>query len=213
MHQHNPEANSAATLELGGLSDLQHVSLCETLDRVLNKGVVVAGEVTISVAEVDLVYLVFTSCSVPWRPHDAVNQAAQVRALRWGRIMPMQLDEMARVESESLSDFARVMQPGTAPATLREDNGMPARLRLNLDPDSVKNGLGQLVLTLVKLLHELLERQAIRRIDAGSLDEGQIERLGLTLMRQAEEIERLRKEFGLDEEDLNLDLGPLGKLL
>lgn len=125
----------------------------------------------------------------------------------------MQLDEMARVESESLSDFARVMQPGAAAATLREDNGMPARLRLNLDPDTVKNGLGQLVLTLVKLLHELLERQAIRRINAGSLNETQIERLGLTLMRQAEEIERLRTEFGLDEEDLNLDLGPLGKLL
>ena len=125
----------------------------------------------------------------------------------------MQLDEMARVESESLSDFARVMQPGAVAATLREDNGMPARLRLNLDPDTAKNGLGQLVLTLVKLLHELLERQAIRRIDAGSLNEAQIERLGLTLMRQAEEIERLRTEFGLDEEDLNLDLGPLGKLL
>ncbi len=76
----------------------------------------------------------------------------------------------------------------------------------------MKNGLGQLVLTLIKLLHEVLERQALRRIDAGSLTEEQIERLGLTLMQQAEEIERLRKEFGLDEEDLNLDLGPLGKL-
>jgi hypothetical protein len=127
--------------------------------------------------------------------------------------MPMQWDEMSQVESDSISDFARVMQPSTGVAAGHEHSGMPARLRLNLDPDTVKNGLGQLVLTLVKLLHELLERQAIRRIDAGSLNEGQVERLGLTLMRQAEEIERLRKEFGLDEEDLNLDLGPLGKLL
>jgi hypothetical protein len=86
------------------------------------------------------------------------------------------------------------------------------RARLNLDPESVKNGLGQLVLTLVKLLHELLERQALRRIDAGSLTEDEIERLGLTLMRQAEEIQKLRKVFNVDEEDLNLDLGPLGKL-
>lgn len=124
----------------------------------------------------------------------------------------MQLDGMARVESESISDFARVMHSGGGAAAGHQSE-LPARLRLNLDPDAVKNGLGQLVLTLVKLLHELLERQAIRRIDAGSLTEGQIERLGLTLMRQAEEIERLRKEFGLDEEDLNLDLGPLGKLL
>jgi hypothetical protein len=105
------------------------------------------------------------------------------------------------------------MHPGAGAATAHQPGVTPARLRLNLDPDAAKNSLGQLVLTLVKLLHELLERQAIRRIDAGSLTEGQIERLGLTLMRQSEEIERLRKEFGLDEEDLNLDLGPLGKLL
>ncbi|MCL5124640.1 MAG: gas vesicle protein K [Deltaproteobacteria bacterium] len=84
---------------------------------------------------------------------------------------------------------------------------------MNLEQDSVKNGLGQLVLTLVKLLHELLERQALRRIEAGSLSDPEIENIGVTLMRQAEEIERLRKEFGLEKKDLNLDLGPLGKLL
>ena len=87
-----------------------------------------------------------------------------------------------------------------------------ARARLDLDPDRLKNGLGQLVLTLIKLLHEVLERQAIRRIDAGSLTAEQIEKLGLTLMRQGEEIERLRKEFGLEDRDLDLDLGPLGRL-
>jgi hypothetical protein len=85
--------------------------------------------------------------------------------------------------------------------------------KLNLNQDSVKNGLGQLVLTLVKLLHDLLERQAVRRMEAGTLTDSEIERLGTTLMMQAQEIERLRSEFGLDEEDLNLDLGPLGKLL
>jgi len=95
----------------------------------------------------------------------------------------------------------------------RQPECAPASVRLNLDPDAVKNGLAQLVLTLVKLLHELLERQALRRIDAGSLTEEQIERVGITLMRQSEEIERLREEFGLADEDLNLDLGPLGKLL
>jgi hypothetical protein len=57
-----------------------------------------------------------------------------------------------------------------------------------------------------------LERQALRRIDAGSLTDEQIERLGFTLMRQAEEIDRLRNEFGLEDQDLNLDLGPLGTL-
>src|ERR1039458_388963 len=89
-------------------------------------------------------------------------------------------------------------------------NGPAGRARLDLDPERLKNGLGQLVLTVIKLLHEVLERQALRRIGAGSLSEEQIEKLGLTLMQQAEEIDRLRKEFGLEDQDLNLDLGPLG---
>jgi hypothetical protein len=111
-----------------------------------------------------------------------------------------------------MTEFARVMNPeGMLPDT-SQNNHAGGRARLNLDPESVKNGLGQLVLTLVKLLHELLERQALRRIDGGSLNEEEIERLGLTLMRQAEEIQRLREVFGLKEEDLNLDLGPLGSL-
>lgn len=73
--------------------------------------------------------------------------------------------------------------------------------------DREKNGLAQLVLALVKILHELLEKQAIRRMDAGSLDDTEIERIGMTLMRQAEVIEQMRKEFGLDPSDLELDLG------
>jgi Gas vesicle protein K len=118
--------------------------------------------------------------------------------------------DTARVQSESLTEFAQIMRN---PAPHGGENGHGTRAHLDLDPESVKNGLGQLVLTLVKLLHELLARQAIRRVDAGSLTEEEVERIGLTLMRQAEEIERLREQFGLDEEDLNLDLGPLGKLL
>lgn len=120
--------------------------------------------------------------------------------------------EQVRVESEAISDFAQVMRVDTLAGLPRGSaNGQAARI--NLDQNDVKNGLGQLVLTLIRLLHELLERQAIRRIDAGSLTDEQIERLGVTLMRQAQEIERLKEEFGLRDEDLNLDLGPLGTLL
>jgi len=122
----------------------------------------------------------------------------------------MKPPEPAQVESQDISDFVKIMQGGvTVPA--RSPDGQPPRI--NLDEDKVKNGLGQLVLTLVKLLHELLERQGIRRIEAGSLMDEQIERLGLTLMNQSQEIDRLRQEFGLEEEDLNIDLGPLGQLL
>ena len=103
---------------------------------------------------------------------------------------------------------------GADAASVNSNTGPAATVGgLNLESDDLKNGLGRLVLTLVKLLHELLERQALRRMDAGSLSDDEIERLGLAFMKQAEEIDRLRKEFGLEVEDLNLDLGPLGRLL
>ena len=124
----------------------------------------------------------------------------------------MAVIEGPAVESQAVGDFARVMRPGGFLAG-PPSSGAAEAGRLNLKQDDVKNGLGQLVLTLVKLLHELLEKQAIRRIEAGSLTELEIERLGVTLMRQAEEIDKLRRAFNLEDEDLNIDLGPLGKLL
>jgi hypothetical protein len=81
-----------------------------------------------------------------------------------------------------------------------------------VDPDNVRDGLVRLVLTLLELIRELLERQALRRIDGGSLTAAEIERLGLTFLRLSEEIDRLKQQFGLSDEDLNLDLGPLGTL-
>jgi hypothetical protein len=88
--------------------------------------------------------------------------------------------------------------------------GVPAKLQLH--PENVRNGLAQLVLTLVELLRELLERQAVRRMDANSLTFAEVERLGTTFLRLSEEIDRLKEYFGFSDEDLNLDLGPLGKL-
>jgi hypothetical protein len=85
--------------------------------------------------------------------------------------------------------------------------------RLNIDPAEVRKGLGQLVLTIVKLLHEIMERQAVRRMEAGTLTDDEVERVGTTLMLQSEEIQRLCDEFGVRETDLNLDLGPVGRLL
>ncbi len=84
---------------------------------------------------------------------------------------------------------------------------------MKMDPENVKNGLAQLVLVVVRLLHELLEKQAVKRIDGGSLTDEQIERLGTTLMLQAQELRRLQTLFGFDDEEMNLDLGPLGKLI
>lgn len=85
--------------------------------------------------------------------------------------------------------------------------------RITLDPENVKKGLGQLVLTLVELIRQLLEKQALRRIEAGSLTDEEVERLGQTFLGLNEQLTWLKQEFGLTDEDLNLDLGPLGKLL
>ncbi|WP_433633921.1 gas vesicle protein K [Nocardia sp. CA-120079] len=85
--------------------------------------------------------------------------------------------------------------------------------RIDTNPESVERGLVTLVLTLVELLRQLMERQALRRVDDGELTETQIERIGTTLMLLEQRMEELRDHFGLTPEDLNIDLGPLGKLL
>ena len=85
--------------------------------------------------------------------------------------------------------------------------------RVDADPERVEQGLAQLVLTLVELLRQLMERQALRRMDQGTLSDDEIERLGETFMKLEQRMEELKREFGLEDRDLNLDLGPLGKLL
>lgn len=87
------------------------------------------------------------------------------------------------------------------------------RHRIDADPESVERGLVTLVLTIVELLRQLMERQALRRVDQGTLTDDQIEKIGWTLMTLEEKMAELRDHFGLEPEDLNLDLGPLGPLL
>ena len=85
--------------------------------------------------------------------------------------------------------------------------------RINADPERVEQGLAQLVLTLVELLRQLMERQALRRMEQGTLTDEQIDKLGETFMALERRMEELKREFGLEDRDLNLDLGPLGRLL
>lgn len=95
-----------------------------------------------------------------------------------------------------------------------DDSDRPARRsRLDIDREGAERSLASLVLTLVELVRQLMERQAIRRIEEGDLTENQVESLGSTLMALDSQMARLREHFGLEPEDLNLDLGPLGSLL
>lgn len=84
--------------------------------------------------------------------------------------------------------------------------------RWNADPEDVHKSVMQLVLTLVDFIRQILERQALRRVDQGTLSPEEIERVGLALMHLEETVHDLARQAGLDPKELNLDLGPLGKL-
>jgi hypothetical protein len=100
-----------------------------------------------------------------------------------------------------------------SPLAQQEQASLGTALRLDCSPENIEQGLAKLVLSLVELLHQLLERQAIRRMEGGSLTDQQIEQMGEALMTLEKKIHELAQNFGLTPADLNLDLGPLGKLL
>jgi hypothetical protein len=112
---------------------------------------------------------------------------------------PGDLDDLLR-------GLDKLTPPGVASAA-----GLPSRI--NADPHNVERGLAQLALTIIELLRQLMERQAIRRMEAGTLTDDEVERLGQTFMKLEQRMEELKKSFGLEGKDLNLDLGPLGKLM
>ena len=85
--------------------------------------------------------------------------------------------------------------------------------KLKLTPDNADSGLAKLVLTLIELIRKLVEKQAMRRVDGGSLTDDEIERLGETLMKLELKMEELKKHFNLTDRDLNINLGPLGDLM
>jgi hypothetical protein len=127
------------------------------------------------------------------KPARVVRAAKTKKAARGGRIEVQELDSM-RAQLERLAKK-------TAPP------------RWNADPEDVRRSVGKLVLTLVEFIRQLLERQAIRRMDAGTLTAEQTEAVGLALMRLEETVRDLAGQFGLQPEDLNLDLGPVGRMM
>jgi hypothetical protein len=104
--------------------------------------------------------------------------------------------------------------PGTAAEFERELREIARALpeRIDADPEHVEQGLARLVLTLIEVLRKVLEHQAVRRMDGGSLSDEEVERLGLALLRLSERMNELKRLFDLDDEDLEIDLGPLGRL-
>ncbi|WP_033825623.1 gas vesicle protein K [Kitasatospora sp. MBT63] len=118
----------------------------------------------------------------------------------------------AEISAAAGRAFRLLPAPGEDGRRPRDRQPHPAR-RINTDPENLERDLVQLVLTLVELLRQLMERQALHRVDAGDLSEEQEERLGATLMALHDRMDDLCARYGLNRADLNLDLGPLGSLL
>lgn len=100
-----------------------------------------------------------------------------------------------------------------AVSDLSTQAGAGTAQRINCNSENLEQGLARLVLSIIELLRKVLERQAIRRMEGGSLSDQQVEEMGVALMKLEEKVRQLADQFGLRPEDLNLDLGPLGNLL
>jgi hypothetical protein len=112
--------------------------------------------------------------------------------------------DVAQADVEQLDAMREQLQ------RLATNSGPP---RWNADPEDVRRSVAKLVLTLVEFIRQLLERQSIRRMESGTLTAEQTESVGLALMRLEDAIREIGAQFGLAPEDLNLDLGPVGKLM
>ena len=212
----------------------QHFSLLELLDRLLDKGVVVKGEVLLSVADIDLVYLnlglLLSSVKVVEQAVSRGSNAATGLMAWQTSIQEAFLDEPQLADELQLEGAGKdgvptplpretgrsksgYQEPSTRASAIGDGLDQLVRPKTNIDPEKVEKGLVKLVLTLVDLVRKLMEKQAIRRIEAGQLNAREIERIGDTFFALDERMEQLKTTFGLQDEDLNLDLGPLGELI
>jgi hypothetical protein len=186
----------------------ERLELADLLSHVLDKGVVLKGEVMLAVADIDLVRLdlglLLTAVETAVRrsgPKPALFPSLPVMTAP----RPLQPDPADAV----LSALPAPEQARPVPLEAVAETLPP---RLDADPDKMENGLAKLVLTLIEVLRKVLEHQAVRRMEGGNLSAEEIERLGVALLRLNDRMQEMKGVFGLADEDLQIDLGPLGKL-
>jgi hypothetical protein len=188
------------------------IELSEVLNHILDKGVVLKGEVMLAVADIDLIQLDLGLLLT------AVESATRRPRVSGARTLGLAAPRpQARVEASSGSTMeSQVVDsldaPGDAPVTPLKSVAESLPQRLNTDPDKVENGLAKLVLTLIEVLRKVLEHQAVRRMEGGHLSDAEIEKLGVALLRLNDRMQEMKGIFGLTDDDLQIDLGPLGKL-
>jgi hypothetical protein len=188
------------------------IELSEVLNHILDKGVVLRGEVMLAVADIDLIKLdlgllltaletALSRSALPRSTHPSMPPAPveDARAPSSGSTMESQVVESLPAPKGAQIAPLEAVAPGLPP-------------RLNTDPDKVENGLAKLVLTLIEVLRKVLEHQAVRRMEGGHLSDAEIEKLGIALLRLNDRMQEMKGIFGLTDDDLQIDLGPLGTL-
>lgn len=198
------------------------VDLSDILNTVLDRGAVVHGEVVIAVADIDLIKLnigLLLQAVATAEQRMAARPVDQPKASLANTLgaVPHRGEPLlaARGPVQSIPADANASYstaaPEPAPKSLNAvAQGLPDRI--NADAAGPESGLARLVLTLIEVLRKVLEHQAVRRMEGGRLTDDEIERLGLTLARLNDRMGELKHIFGLSEEDLQIDLGPLGRL-
>jgi len=196
-------------------------SLVDAIDHLLDRGAVLFGDATLSVAGIDLVYvgvnLLVSSVETLRQRGDWLDGAPALPPAPGPH--PAVGPAVSPPPNEAASPFSSGPYTGNPrPVTIAGEDFDPRGTALDLE--STMNGEGggerslvRLVLTLVELLRQLLERQALRRVEGDGLTDQQVERLGRALMELSEKMTELRALFGLEERDLAIDLGPLGRLV
>jgi len=188
------------------------IELAEVLNHILDKGVVLKGEVMLAVADIDLIQL---DLGLLLTAVESATRRPRVSGARTLGLAAPRAESRAEASSGSTME-SQVVDSLDAPrdAAVAPLQSVAESLpqRLNTDPDKVENGLAKLVLTLIEVLRKVLEHQAVRRMEGGHLSDAEIEKLGVALLRLNDRMQEMKGIFGLTDDDLQIDLGPLGKL-
>jgi hypothetical protein len=185
---------SMADLLTATVNRNENVTLVDALDKVLEKGAVINGELVIRVADVDLIFLGLRLILT------AVSKAEELSGKSFS-----DKDKLPTLED---LEYIEKLQMEIK----RAEENIPKLIDVS-DPKKAEQGLAKLVLTLVELIRKLMEKEAFRRVKRGTLSSTEIQKLGLSLKAVKKKIKEVQKIFGIEDEELNLDLGPLGNLM
>jgi len=186
--------NTSTISPMGRSPASKRVTLVDALDKVLEKGAVVSGDVVIRVADVDLCYLGLRLLLT------SISKAEEMS----GKSFSDPDKEFTPEDIEYIQKLQREIK--------RAEENIPKLIDIG-NPKKTEQGLAKLVLTLVELIRKLMEKEAFRRIKRGTLSKAEIQKLGLSLKAVKKKIQEIQAIFGIEDEELNLNLGPLGNLM